>query len=123
MIVSATVRTGSRLFAWARGAAIVTILANVALFVSVFALAPSGEEVAAHPNVIWSNTFAVFLLAPLTGVAFLLAVVLMMEYRVRSLGSADPCRGKKLNQLVLLLAPTAFQLVVLLAFVVYALMP
>lgn len=113
--------TGGRLFTWARGAAIFTVLANVGLFVVPLALAPSAAEVTAHPDVFWSATIAIFLLAPLTGVGYLLAVVLAMEYRVRSIGSADPDRRKKLKQLVLFLAPTSLQIEALVVLIGYAL--
>lgn len=101
----ATEHTRSRLFAWARGTAVATLVANMALYAGVVALAPSPAEAAAHPNVIWPGTGWAFLFIPLTGLLFLIAVVLAMEYRVRSRDSADPYRTKRLRLLALLLTP------------------
>ena len=117
----ATEHTRSRLFAWARGVAIATLVANVALYVGLFALAPSPTEVAASPNAFGANTGWAFLLVPLTGLLFVVAVVLSMEYRVRSRDAADPHLKKRLRDLALLLAPTAVHVAVLVGLVGFAL--
>ena len=109
----------SKLFAWARGVAIATLAANVALYIGVVALSPSAADVAAHPNAFWPNTLWAFLFAPLTGVLFLLAVILAMEYRSRSLGNGDLRRRGKLRHLVFLLAPTLVHVIALFPLLYY----
>ena len=113
IVVLATHYNRSRLFAWARGAALATVIANVAFSVGVIAGAPSAAEAAAHPNAFWLGTVAAFVFGPLTAALFLLAVVLTMEYRVRSLTASGSERAGRLRLLLILLAPTALQLVAL----------
>ena len=67
------------------------------------------------PGAAWLMT-----VGPLTGVLFLLAVVLGMEYRVRSLGGGDPGRPGKLRRLALLIGLPLLHVLVLVALVVYA---
>ena len=117
-VVIAPEHTRSRLFTWARSTAVATLVTNVA--VALVALAPAPAKDVAYPSAFWPNTGWAFLLIPLTGALFLLAVVLTMEYRVRSRDAADPLRRNRLRQLVLLLAPTSLQiaaLVVLIGFI------
>ena len=119
--VLATHHRRSRLFTWARGAAVATVAANVAFYVGTLAGAPSVAEATAHPNAFWPGTVAALTLGPLTAALFLLAVALAMEYRVRSLAASGPERTRRLRLLLVLLAPTALQLVALAAVVGVAL--
>ena len=107
----------ARLYGWARGAAIATLGANVALWAGALLLRP--PLVPASPY-FGLGAFWIMVVGPLTGLLCLAAVVLAMEYRVRSSGNGDLNRGSKLRRLALLLAPTLLHVLGFVALVLHS---
>ena len=108
--------TNGRLYGWARGAAIATLGANVALWVGALVLTP---PLVAPSEYFGAGAFWIMTVGSFTGFLCLLAVMLGMEYRVRSLGNGDPDRRAKLRRLALLLTPTLLHVFGLVGLVLY----
>lgn len=108
-----------RLYGWAHRAAVATLGTNVAFWAGLILLRPPFVPASEYfgPGAFWLMT-----VGPLASALCLLAVVLGMEYRVRSLGSGDPERQRSLRRLVLLVGPTLLHVVGLVALVLYALL-
>ena len=107
-----------RLYAWAHRLASATLAANVALWAGVILLRPPLVPASEYfgPGAAW-----LMAVGPLTAALCLLAVVLGMEYRVRSRGGSDPDRLAKLRRLALLVSPALLHVLAFVAFVAYAL--